>query len=190
MKNTRYYIPFVALKDTLKVYQEDHNRFMQEPFEFLIHNKGLDHKFTLTRRALSVADGNGDILLTSVLSDCAMEFLATKVKCIIETSTELTNETTKIRTPEELLLIKRPYDVIYRIACEILRTDFGVVNLSEMEHQTIDPATECFDTETIDYVHFVCKLPAALIKDGNDVVVCDANHTFRATKMKYLVCKY
>lgn len=190
MNNTRYYIPFVALKDTLKVYQEDHNRFMQEPFVFLIHDKGLDHKFSLTRRALSVADGNGDVLLTSVLSDCAMELLATKVKFIIENSNELTYETTKFRTPEELLLFDRPYCVIYQIACNILRTEFGVVTLSKLEHQTIETATECFDTENIDYVRFVCKLPAALIKDGNDAVVCDANHNFRATKMKYLVCKY
>lgn len=190
MNNTRYYIPFVALKDTLKVYQEDHNRFMQEPFAFLIHSKGLDHKFSLTRRALSVADGNGDVLLTSVLSDCAMELLATKVKFIIENSNELAYETTKFRTPEELLLFERPYCVIYQIACNILRTEFGVVNLSELEHQNIEMATECFDTENIDYVRFVCKLPAALIKGGNDAVVCDANHNFRATKMKYLVCKY
>lgn len=174
---SKYCIPFDQLKDTMCSFSKDYCKFLSKEFTFKIEGK----TFSICRQ-----DGvNGDkSSCQDLLSDCAMELLAAKVKEALESRPDFKKEV--LFSNDET----RIYEVIYFVEAGLVGGHFGIPYDAELEHKTINPGEKCFDRKTIEYVTFICKVPDELVIDGENAIIRDESNNLRTAHMCELVAKY
>lgn len=176
MNNTRYFIPFNQLKDTLHPYNQDYKAFIATQFQFTV----LGKKLYVCRQDGVKAEKP---LWADLLSDCAMELLAEKVKSTLES---LPNAVDLVKPENE----KDLYDELYAAELKILEKDFEVPTEADMDKKSIALGETCFDRGTVEYVTYIGMVPSHLILDGNNAIVRDSNNNLRAMRMCDLVSRY
>lgn len=176
MENVRYFIPFNQLKDTLRSYCEDYNKFISSLFPLTVCGKTL----YICRQDGTNADQS---MWADLLSDCAMELLAEKAKSKLE----LVNNIGELVVAEDdAELTSKLID----IELEILEHDFEVPFDRDMDKQSIAIGATCFYRESVEYVTFVGVVPSTLVIDGRNAIVRDQNNNLREVHLCDLVPSY